>query len=461
MNWVYLIRVAALVLVVLFVYYRAQVFFFGVAGHAAGQLPGAVLRMVARSAMLLFLLAMAGGLILGFTGTRLRLTPDFSLYSAVAGLWFVTSVWSFLAVRTFQALAWMWRRFGSGPGTAVRGAVAKPPQKLAGEPPELTRRDFFGQAAILAGAIPFAGVAYGFAITRTHFTLRRVEIPVCGLPAEMDGLTIAQLSDIHIGGFMTREAVRRAVEMAGERDPHLVVVTGDLITGARDPIEAAVEEVARLKPPLGVWGCNGNHEIYANAEALAADLFRQAGMRMLRQENAQVTWRGKSINLLGVDYARERTPGGVPLPLLPGMERLVRAEMPNILLSHNPNTFPRAAAMGIELSLAGHTHGGQVRVEIVDHSLTPARFLTPYVAGLYRRSLSAPANAPDAAPASHASFFSSALVSATAAEAAEEARGKRGNHFSHIYVNRGLGTVGAPIRLGVPPEVTLITLRQP
>jgi predicted MPP superfamily phosphohydrolase len=460
MNWPYLARSAVLWLLAIFLFYRAQVFFVRLVGRLAAKLRSAALRNLARASALLFVLAMTGALILGYAATRLHITHSISAYVSIAGMWFVASVGSFIAVRVLETLAWSWRRFRMGESKAELPAAAPDALRPKRETAQLTRRDFFEKATILAGAIPFAGVAYGFAITRLHFTLRRLEISLYGLPSQLDGLTIAQLSDIHIGGFMTRESVRRAVEMAGETNPHLVVVTGDLITSGRDPIEAAVEEVAELRPPLGVWGCNGNHEVYAHAEALAADLFRKAGMRILRQENAQLAWRGGSINLLGVDYVRQRTLGGVLLPILPGMERLVRHDMPNILLSHNPNSFPRAAAMGIELSLAGHTHGGQVQVEILDQTLTPGRFLTPYVAGLYRRPLSVSMDVPDVPPASHSSFFSSALVAATAATTPAEPAGPQ-TRFSHIYVNRGIGTVGAPIRLGVPPEVTLITLRRP
>jgi hypothetical protein len=105
--------------------------------------------------------------------------------------------------------------------------------------------------------------------------------------------------------------------------------------------------------------------------------------------------RGIALNLIGVDYQRQRAAEGKKAPMLAGLEPLVRRDVPNILLSHNPNSFPRAAELGIELSLAGHTHGGQVRVEILDHRWSPAQFLTPYVAGLYRRPLRTSAHVPD------------------------------------------------------------------
>jgi predicted MPP superfamily phosphohydrolase len=109
--------------------------------------------------------------------------------------------------------------------------------------------------------------------------------------------------------------------------------------------------------------------------------------------------------------------------MLQGIEPLISHEHPNILLSHNPNSFHRAAEMGIELSLAGHTHGGQVKVEIVDHTFSPARLITDFVAGLYHLPM-----------------------------------GETGKRAA-LYVNRGLGTFGVPMRLGVLPEITLLTLR--
>src|SRR5260370_1898108 len=131
------------------------------------------------------------------------------------------------------------------------------------------------------------------------------------------------------------------------------------------------------------------------------------------------------------------------------VERLVRSDMPNILLSNNPNSFNRAAELGIELSLAGHTHGGQIQVEILDHRLSPARFITDYIAGTYYRPLAMPATSKRALRRADNATSDEMPVSSHAQPS-----------LSVLYVNRGLGTVGATARLRVPPEITLITLRR-
>src|SRR5439155_2403445 len=280
--------------------------------------------------------------------------------------------------------------------------------------PDPGRRCFFRAATAAAGAAPFLTAMYGFAAERLNYQVRRVEIPIPNLPSALDGMKIAQLSDIHLSGYMPRSQVRRAVDMANDLGPDLAVVTGDFITGASDPLADCIDEIRRLYSPLGIWGCNGNHEIYARAEDSAEILFKQAGMKLLRSQNAQLTFRGASFNLIGVDYQRERTSGGRRLQTLAHVESLVRRDMPNILLSHNPNSFNRAAELGIELSLAGHTHGGQIQVEILDHSLSPARFITDYIAGVYQRPLFSPAATDRAAANSSVTrAFSPSLFAST------------------------------------------------
>jgi len=343
-----------------------------------------------------------------------------------ARLWLVASVFGFLAVESVGAIEWC---------TNV-AARLRPGAVAGGFSP--SRRTFFQYAAVLAGSFPFLAATYGFAAGRLRYTVERVDVPIANLPPELDGLRIAQLSDIHIGDYMPPREIARAVAMANDLHPDISFVTGDFVSTEGDPLDACISELSRLRAPLGVWGCNGNHEIYAGVEDEAERLFHQKGMRLLRAANAVVEHNGGRFNLLGVDYQRDHMVSGEhasPEQMLREIEPFIRRDMPNILLSHNPNSFRRAADLGIELSLAGHTHGGQVKFEIVDHSVTPARLITPFVAGLYHLPMSNNGHTPGA-PATN-----------RAPKAA-------------LYVNRGLGTFGFPVRLGVPPEITLLTLRR-
>jgi predicted MPP superfamily phosphohydrolase len=343
----------------------------------------------------------------------------FSFLIAMAQLWLFGSFFGFLGIKVIQLLERLWNRIARWARPHGKPELASP-----------ARRGFLRAASYVAGTVPLVAAAYGFGKERLDFKLHRVDIQIANLPAGLDGLKIAQLSDIHIGDFMPADQVRRAVDLANSLGADLAVVTGDFITSNGDPLQQCIAELSRLRAPLGVWGCNGNHEIYADAEDLAEELFNHYGMRLLRQNNAELNWKGEAFNLIGVDYQRQHAPLGLEVPMLQTIEPLVRHDIPNILLSHNPNSFRRAAELGIELSLAGHTHGGQVKVEIIDHSWSPARFITPFVAGLYQL----PLHPHDAA--------------------------SNGTAKSALYVNRGLGTIGIPARLGVDPEISLLTLRR-
>jgi hypothetical protein len=392
----------------------------------------------------------------------LRNFPRSGLVSWAMGLsqlWLFASSMAYLAVKLVNALEWFWgllpqprvpvlapaaaggcnaplhpstrnhgaRRGPRGMGSHGRAGVDA---GLGDAPENAGRRKLFQYAAMAAACIPFGASIYGFASERLHYTVQRVELPIHHLPAPLNGLRIVQLSDIHIGDFMPREEVRRAVAMANELEADVAMLTGDYVTGSRDPLEDCAAELGQLRAPLGIWACNGNHEIYAGVEDETAAVFLRYGMRLLRQQNVELQWRGAKFNLIGVDYQKEFAGLRARAQILPGVESLMRRDIPNILLSHNPNSFPKAAELGIELSLAGHTHGGQIQIEIVDHRWSPARFMTSYVAGLYQLPMASVVEGPGA----------------TASKAC-------------LYVNRGLGTIGIPARFGVKPEISLLTLR--
>jgi uncharacterized protein len=468
LNWGWFFLRIAIALTILTTLFLSQRFWYRALWRVTANWGSVWLRVFARLVymvgLVLIIVATAEGFRMGHRG---HLIPNDNMITVFAGLWFSSALCAYLAVKLVRSIdrLWTWLRnagadssgralpaagVSTNPQTTPLSSASIAPAPAATEMvPDPSRRYFFRAASALAGATPFLGAMYGFAAERLNYQIRRVDIPTANLPPALAGMRIVQLSDIHLSGYMSPSNLRRAVDMANDLGADLAVVTGDFITGAADPLADCISEIRRLRAPLGVWGCNGNHEIYARAEDAAERLFAEAGMKLLRHENAQLTFRGAQLNLIGVDYQRERAPGGYRMQMLPYLGPLVRRDMPNILLSHNPNTFNRAAELGIELSLAGHTHGGQIQVEILDHRLSPARFITDYVAGTYYRPLAMPAPNKRALKDVNYSASNEMPVASHAQPA-----------LSVLYVNRGLGTVGAPVRLGVPPEITLITLRR-
>ena len=450
MNWGWLLFRIAIALAILTTVFLSQRFWYRAIWRTTGRWRANWLRIGVRAAYVVALLLVIYAVARGFRmGTHGHLKQKDAFLAISAGLWFSSALFAFLAVEIVHGIERMWNLFRKpqaktssalepSEGAPADHSIVAIGERLA----DPSRRYFFRAASVLAGAAPFAGAVYGFTTERLNYRVRRIEIPIANLPPAMDGMKIAQISDIHLSAFMSRAAVRRAVDMTNDLGSDLTVVTGDLITTSHDPIADCVEEISRLHAPLGVWGCNGNHEIYADAEQLAEELYAQHGMKLLRQENAVLQFRGANFNLIGVDYQRERNLNGHRTQMLSNMDPLIRRDIPNILLSHNPNSFNRAAELGIELSLAGHTHGGQIQVEILDHRLTPARFISDYIAGLFERPM-----------------FTSSHDILVQAEP-DRPNGNPAANASRLYVNRGLGTVGAPVRLGVPPEISLIVLRR-
>ena len=267
-----------------------------------------------------------------------------------------------------------------------------------------------GANAMLAA--PLAITAFGIIVERQRFILKEVEIGIPNLPKDLHGLKLVQLTDMHVSPFLTVNELARAVDMANETKANVALVTGDLITSSGDPLDGCLRELSRLRADAGVFGCMGNHEIYARSEDYTSQQAARLGMRFLRRESQTLRFGNAALNLAGVDYQRF---GEV---YLSGADRMLSIDPQtlNILLSHNPDVFPAAANQGWDLTIAGHTHGGQVTFELLSRHLNIARFFTPFVYGHYERD------------------------------------GKS------IYVSRGLGTVGVPARIGAPPEVVLIRL---
>ena len=272
-----------------------------------------------------------------------------------------------------------------------------------------TRRNFLETAAVGLAIAPLAGAGFGI-LESGRLQLTEVKIPIANLPKDLDGLRIVQVTDIHLSPFLSEREFARAVDMANETRAHVALVTGDLISRVGDPLDACLRQLARLRAEAGVLGCLGNHEVYTGTEAYVTAQGRRIGIEFLRWQAKQLRFGTAALNFAGVDYQKFRS------PYLAGAERLVAPEAINILLSHNPDVFPVAARKGFDLTIAGHTHGGQVDVEILHQHLNVARYFTHYVLGLYREGASS------------------------------------------VYVSSGIGTIGVPIRLGAAPEVSLIQL---
>jgi hypothetical protein len=198
--------------------------------------------------------------------------------------------------------------------------------------------------------------------------------------------------------------------MANDARPHITLVTGDLISTKGDPLDKCLHLLRDLRADAGVFGCCGNHEIYAGAESYVSREAPRHGMRFLRSESAPLYFGNAVLNLAGVDYQRHGN------PYLVDAEELLLPGAYNLLLSHNPDVFPVAARKGFDLTVAGHTHGGQIQFEIIHPSLNIVRFATPFVYGIY------------------------------------ELDDKK------MYVSRGVGTIGVPARVGAPPEVVCLRL---
>jgi hypothetical protein len=237
-----------------------------------------------------------------------------------------------------------------------------------------------------------------------------VEAPIAGLSPAFDGYRIAHLSDLHIGSI---DRLERGLEWAGRANalsPDLAVVTGDFVSSGTAYYRDAAAVVGVLQATDGTVAVLGNHDQW-NAPHLI-DLLQQQGVRVLCNQSIVLRRDGARLTLAGLD---DEYAGRSDLELTLA-ER--ESGVPTVLLAHYPSIFPRAADSGVELTLSGHTHGGQIGVPFLAERLNLARLSGQASRGLHRR-------------------------------------GK-----SLIHVSAGLGTSGPPLRLGIPPEITLVVLRR-
>ena len=270
-----------------------------------------------------------------------------------------------------------------------------------------------GLRTLTAAAVPVLGIAVtfvGFLNARRTAQVKRVEIPLAGLPAGLHGFTIVQISDVHVGPTIRARYVEGIVEAVNRLNPDLVAITGDLVDGSVPELGAQVAPLARLVSRHGSYFVTGNHEYYSGVEPWLVELHR-LGIKVLHNEHVVIERGGAKLVLAGVpDYSAghfdeaHRSDARAALAGAP-------AGAVKLLLAHQPRSAPAAAEAGFDLQLSGHTHGGQ---------FLPWRFFVqfqqPFTSGLH----------------------------------------KVGRMW--IYVSRGTGYWGPPKRFGAPSEITELRL---
>ena len=261
---------------------------------------------------------------------------------------------------------------------------------------------------------------WSFWLEPASITVRHVRLEIPSWHAEHRDVKIAVLTDLHVGSpHMGLDKLRRVVEHTNDEHPDLVLLLGDFVIGGRDhgggvlggtfvQPEPIAAELKNLRAPLGVFAILGNHDWWYDGERVAAAL-RGAGLVVLENQAARVEHGGRGFWLVGVADLWTRRPD------IAGALGQVEGDDPVILLTHNPDIFPDVPPR-VSLTLAGHTHGGQVNLPLVGRPVVPSRFGQRYAMG-------------------------------------HVVEGGR-----HLFVSGGVGTSIIPVRIRDPPEIVLLTL---
>ncbi len=287
--------------------------------------------------------------------------------------------------------------------------LARASARLGGVDPE--RR--VALARILAGFAGLVGLftsGGGVASVLSRVGVKQVRVPLAKLPDKLSGYTIVQLTDIHVGPTIGREFIEQIVRTTNALSPDLVAITGDLVDGSVEELGHLVEPLRELRAKDGVFFVTGNHEYYSGADAWIAHL-RTLGVRVLRNERVAIRDDAGGFDLAGVDDTSAHSFGhghGQDVPRAMAGRDESRAV---VLLAHQPKAVRDACKLGVDLQLSGHTHGGQI---------WPwgyaVRLDQPHVAGFHMHEGTA------------------------------------------IYVSRGTGYWGPPMRVAAPAEITRIEL---
>lgn len=290
------------------------------------------------------------------------------------------------------------------------------------------RSRIMSMLALGVAAVPFTGIIYGVAKGRYQYTVRRIKLAFPDLPDAFNGFTITQLSDIHSGSFDNKAAVAYGVDLANRQHSDLFVFTGDLVNNVAAEMDPWIDTFSNLKAPMGQFSILGNHDYgdyiqwpdartkAENLESLKA-VHKKIGFRLLLNERITLEKDGQRINLIGVENWGKG--GFAKYGDLQKAAAGLQKDSFNILLSHDPSHWEAEVLPHpekIHLTLSGHTHGMQFGVELPGFRWSPIKYVYPQWAGVYERA------------------------------------------GRYLYVNRGFGFLGFPGRVGILPEITVITL---
>lgn len=299
----------------------------------------------------------------------------------------------------------------------------------AGKYPVMTRRKFTSQIGIVLASAPFVSMMMGWSKGRFNFQTRTEKLSFPNLPKRFDGLKVVQISDLHLGSFNTNyRELENAIEIINAQNPDIICFTGDLVNNFAQETEGWESVFNRLKARIGKYSILGNHdyghyskwkndeEFNANFQGIV-DAHERLGFKLLRNQSITLGKDDESIAIAGVENW-----GQPPFPQYGDLKKTkdqISGSTPfAILLTHDPDHWT-AEVLGdrrFDLSLAGHTHGMQFGFDFKGMQWSPAKYKFKNWAGMYRE----------------------------------------GDQF--LYVNRGLGVLGLPARVGMPPEITVIEL---
>ena len=276
-------------------------------------------------------------------------------------------------------------------------------------PNSLTRRDFVRSLVATPLVALSATAAYARLIEPYNYLISETDILIRDLPKAFEGFRITQLTDIHHSRILGINEVRRVIGLAQQTKPDMFVLTGDYSTSYRRYIEPCAEALSLLNAPEGVWAVLGNHDHYTDAELTTRALQRNH-IAVLNNAHTTVQRGSDAIQLSGIDdWTWNATDWAKAFSGL-------KANLPTILLSHQPTVLDFEQTKNVSLILSGHTHGGQLNFPLLG---APARLFTKdlrYARGLFRRG------------------------------------------ETQLYVSTGTGVIGLPLRFGVRPEIAVLRL---